>query len=65
MFGQYDEVFWLSNYPVRRGSLSNKAVFMRTCVLAYWFIHTMIIPYYFYGFMAFYPIWLLYMFVFG
>jgi linoleoyl-CoA desaturase len=65
MFGQYDELYWLSNFPVRRGYLSKKAVIMRTFVLIYWFIQTIILPSMTFGFVAAYPVWFVYNIFFG
>jgi fatty acid desaturase len=65
ILGQYDELFWLSNYPVRLGSLSKKAVFVRTVVMLYWFTHTIIVPSITFGYTTAFPIWLVYNMVFG
>ena len=63
MFGQYDEIYWLSNYPVRRGSISIKAVAARTFVIVLYILLYWVLPMYQFGFTHFYSIWMLEMMV--
>lgn len=63
MFGQYDEIYWLSNFPVRRGNISMKAVLARTFVIVLYFIFYFFWPMYYFGYTHFYSIWMLEMMV--
>ena len=65
MFGMFDEIYWMSNYPARRAYISKRAVFARVVVLIYWFIHTIIIPAYIHGYDHLWPVWFFYMYVFS
>jgi fatty acid desaturase len=63
MFGQYDEISWLSNYPVRRGNISLKAIAARTFVIVIYILLYWILPIYQFGYTSFYQIWMLEMMV--
>jgi len=38
MFGTFDELFWLSNFPARRGSLTKTSYYTHALVKLTWFI---------------------------
>lgn len=63
MFGQFDELYWLSNFPVRRGFISNKCIMARWLVIFYWITYAIVLPIYFHGYTVWYQIWWLYMLV--
>lgn len=65
MFGQYDEISWLSNFPVRRGFISVKALTSRTIVAWLWILFYFLMPMYIHGYTHMYSVWLLFMLVFG
>jgi len=65
MFGQYDEIAWLSNYPVRRGFISIKALASRTMVAILWIFLYFLLPMYIHGYTHMYTVWFLFMCVFG
>jgi fatty acid desaturase len=65
MFGQYDEIAWLSNYPVRRGFISVKALTSRTMVAALWLFLYFGLPVYMHGYTHMYGVWFVFMCVFG
>lgn len=61
MFGQFDELYWLSNFPVRRGFISNKCIAARWGVIVYWLSYAMFLPWYYHGYTAMYETWWLFM----
>lgn len=65
MFGQFDEISWLSNFPVRRGFISNKCIIARWAVILYWLGFAMFGPWYLHGYTKMYEIWWLYMICLG
>jgi fatty acid desaturase len=65
MFGVYDEMAWLSNYPVRRGHISFKALASKTFFGFGWLIMHLLVPIHLYGFTTGYGIWLFYMIIFS
>ena len=60
MFGQFDELYWLSNFPVRRGFISKKCIAARWLVILYYLTWSMVLPWYFHGYVQFYQTWLFY-----
>lgn len=63
MFGQYDEISWLSNYPVRRGFISFTALTVRTTIIVIWLFLYLCLPIYLYGYTHFYSVWFWYIIV--
>lgn len=57
MFGQYDEIAWLSNYPVRRGFISMKALASRTTIVVAYILMYWVIPTYIFGYTHMYSVW--------
>ena len=57
MFGQYDEISWLSNYPVRRGFISVKALASRTTVVIAYILMYWVLPTYYFGYTHMYSVW--------
>eukprot|EP01017_Pseudomicrothorax_dubius_P033835 TRINITY_DN4570_c0_g1_i2.p1 TRINITY_DN4570_c0_g1~~TRINITY_DN4570_c0_g1_i2.p1 ORF type:complete len:631 (-),score=136.61 TRINITY_DN4570_c0_g1_i2:315-2207(-) len=63
LFGTFDELFWMSNYPTRRGYLSKTAYYTHAIVKILWLITCMIIPSYLKGWYTIFPYWCAYMMV--
>lgn len=61
MFGQYDEISWLSNFPVRRGFISIKALAARTAVIVFYIAVYFLLPWYIHSYTHMYSVWMLYM----
>ena len=57
MFGQFDEIYWLSNYPVRRGWISKRCIMSRWGIMIYWLIYMIFLPAYLHGWTAMWEIW--------
>jgi fatty acid desaturase len=65
MFGTFDELFWMSNYPNRRGHVSFGAFVFQAFVKICWLFYSILIPSYIHGYVNIFPIWFLYMTVFS
>lgn len=65
VFGTFDELVWMSNYPTRRGNITKKAYIGQIFVKLWWISYTMIIPSFIHGWYNVFPIWFLYMMVFS
>lgn len=65
VFGTFDELAWMSNFPTRRGHISKTAVYTQVFVKICWITYTMIIPSYLHGWYNVFPLWFLYMMVFS
>jgi len=63
--GQFDELNWFSNYPVRRGYISMKAKYMRCFVMIYWFVYALFLPAYIHGYTHAFQVWWVFNSVFG
>lgn len=61
LFGTFDEMYWMSNYPCRRGHLSNTQLVMQMIVKSVWVTLTLIIPSYLHGWFSIFPVWFSYM----
>lgn len=60
LFGTFDEMYWMSNFPTRRGHLTKKQVIMQMMVKITWLMLCMIIPSYLHGWYNVFPMWLVY-----
>ena len=65
LFGTFDEFFWMSNFPNRRGSTSFSAFVMQVLVKLCWLFYAVLIPSYLHGYVSMFPVWFLYMLTFG
>ncbi|EGR30432.1 linoleoyl- desaturase, putative [Ichthyophthirius multifiliis] len=65
LFGTFDEIYWMSNFPSRQGFCSNFQVFSQAIIKMIWFITLIIIPTYLHGYLWAFPIWMLYMVIFS
>ena len=65
LFGTFDEFFWMSNFPSRRGSTSFPSFMSQILVKLCWLFYAVIFPSYFHGFVAMFPILVLYFNCFG
>jgi len=61
LFGTFDELFWMSNYPTRRGHVTKTSYISQIIVKLCWVSWSMIIPSYLHGWYNIFPYWLLYM----
>jgi len=61
MFGQFDELYWLSNYPVRRGFISKKCILARWGIIIWYVTWAVAWPMSIHGFTHWYQIWWIYM----
>jgi fatty acid desaturase len=61
LFGTFDEFFWMSNYPNRRGSTSFSAFVMQILVKLCWLFYAILIPSYIHGYVSIFPVWFLYL----
>lgn len=50
MFGQFDELYWLSNFPVRRGFISKKCILARWVVIFWYIFWAVSFPIYLHGY---------------
>ena len=57
LFGTFDEMYWMSNYPTRRGHITKKQLAMQVVVKLTWITFCMIIPSYLHGWFNVFPIW--------
>jgi len=60
LFGTFDEMYWMSNYPTRQGHCPKIQIIMQAIVKAMFFIFTLIIPSIRFGYVSVFPIWLFY-----
>lgn len=65
LFGTFDEFFWMSNFPNRRGSTSISSFIFQVFVKLCWLFYAILIPTYIHGYVNIFPVWLLYMLTFG
>jgi len=61
MFGQFDELYWLSNFPVRRGFISKKCILARWVVIFWYIFWAVSFPIYLHGYCHWFEIWWVYM----
>lgn len=61
MFGQFDELYWLSNFPVRRGFISNKCILAWWVVIFYYISWAVVSPIYYHGFTHWFEMWWVWM----
>lgn len=54
MFGQFDELYWLSNFPVRRGFISKKCILARWVVIFWYIFWAVSFPIYLHGYTHWY-----------
>ena len=64
LFGTFDELCRMSNYPIRRGHLTKAAFWGHVFTKVMWLMFTMVIPSYIHGWYHVFPIWFFYMMVF-
>jgi len=55
LFGTFDELAWMSNFPTRRGYVSRSVYWMHAFIKTYWIMFDLIIPSYFHGFYHAFP----------
>lgn len=65
LFGTFDELFWMSNYPTRRGFLTKTSFISQIMVKIVWLLLMGIWPIYKWGFVEMFPIWVTYMMTFS
>jgi len=65
LFGTFDELAWMSNFPTRRGYVSRSVYWMHAFIKTYWIMFDLIIPSYFHGFYHAFPYWFLHMVLFA
>jgi len=65
LFGTFDELFWMSNYPTRRGHVTKTSYISQIIVKLCWVSWSMIIPTYLHGWYHVFPYWVLYMCLFS
>lgn len=65
LFGTFDELFWMSNFPNRRGYASLTSFLFQIFVKLMWLFYAILIPSYIHGFVNIYPVMMLYFLVFG
>jgi len=65
LFGTFDELFWMSNYPTRRGHVTKTSYISQILVKICWLNWSIIIPSYIHGWYHVFPYWVLYMCVFS
>lgn len=61
VYGTFDEMAWMSNYPCRRGYVSKLDMFMQIIVKFLWVYLLLYTPIMKYSFKEAFPIWMLYM----
>lgn len=60
LFGTFDELFWLSNYPTRRGFLTKLSYYSHAMVKTLWFIFFFLNPIIRFGFYETFPVFFFY-----
>mmetsp|Transcript_43563 Transcript_43563/g.60485 ORF Transcript_43563/g.60485 Transcript_43563/m.60485 type:complete len:273 (-) Transcript_43563:67-885(-) len=65
LFGTFDELYWMSNFPTRRGHLTKTSFWAQVFVKLNWLTWTMLVPSYIHGWYHVFPLWFLYMAVFS
>lgn len=65
LFGTFDELFWMSNYPTRRGFLTKKSYYAHILTKIIWFFLICLYPIYEFGFYSMFPVWVTYMVTFS
>lgn len=65
LFGTFDELFWMSNFPTRRGFLTKTSYYSHVAVKLIWLVLVCFIPIYRFGFYEMFPVWVTYMFAFS
>lgn len=65
LFGTFDELFWMSNYPTRRGFLTKKSYYAHILTKIIWFFLICLYPIYQFGFYSMFPVWVTYMVTFS
>eukprot|EP00331_Platyophrya_macrostoma_P025180 CAMPEP_0176452368 /NCGR_PEP_ID=MMETSP0127-20121128/28493_1 /TAXON_ID=938130 /ORGANISM="Platyophrya macrostoma, Strain WH" /LENGTH=634 /DNA_ID=CAMNT_0017840807 /DNA_START=67 /DNA_END=1971 /DNA_ORIENTATION=+ len=65
LFGTFDELAWMSNYPTRRGHVSRAVYWTHAFVKFYWIMFDLVIPSYIHGFCHAFPYWVMHMVVFA
>jgi hypothetical protein len=65
LFGTFDEFFWMSNYPNRRGNVGFSAFVFHVFVKIAWLFYAILIPSYLHGYVAMFPVWFLYFITFS
>lgn len=65
LFGTFDELFWMSNFPTRRGFLTKTSYYGHILTKIVWLILIVIMPIYRFGFYSMFPIWVVYMISFS
>jgi linoleoyl-CoA desaturase len=63
--GGFDELFWMSNFPTRRGSCGKVVVAMQICVKVLFWVITLFIPSYHYSWFEVFPMWFIFISVFS
>mmetsp|Transcript_32995 Transcript_32995/g.32696 ORF Transcript_32995/g.32696 Transcript_32995/m.32696 type:complete len:390 (+) Transcript_32995:217-1386(+) len=61
LFGTFDDFFWMSNFPNRRGSAPFKDFLLQNLVKICWLFYAILIPSYIHGYLNVIPIMSLYM----
>lgn len=64
-FGTFDEFFWMSNFPNRRGFASFSSFISQVLFKVLYFTYSLFIPTYIHGFIHVYPMWFLSVIIFG
>ena len=60
-----DEIYYMSNFPVRKGYISKKAVVGRVFIISWFFILGFLVPAYYHGVVHSFGMFLLYNAVFS
>ncbi|EAR97022.2 cytochrome b5-like heme/steroid-binding domain protein (macronuclear) [Tetrahymena thermophila SB210] len=61
LFGTFDEMYWMSNYPTRQGHCPKKQIILQSIVKIIWYMSTIVFTSFKFGYLHAFPYWFLYM----
>lgn len=61
LFGTFDDFFWMSNFPNRRGSVPVYDFMLQNLAKLCWLFYAVLIPTFIHGYVNMFPVWFLYM----